>query len=396
MLIGFFILVRFIIVHFGFLFVGQQEAITWIRTSSSDNRDAMDAYLAGRKNLKLEFDIFEFQDGDIDLLAYFLRRTDAVTDFSSNGRHSGGNSSRVGLFDALAESKVLERFSLINVDGSNTLGAADQIVALLRLLEQCPIRTLLLDIDHFREEDIARMCNALADKPLECLDLGQYENTPGEDPITLEGASIIGRFVGTHPTLNDLTLTGLLDGKGLAAFLPGLENSPCLRKLNFERCEFKDHMLAALAEYLKLSRLKELTLHGNSCESPGFLFAEALKENRTLEILTLQLRDMERYRHIFGVDEQAAFIDALGHNVTLTQLTLRRCSDATIDGLLSRNKNLIPTAVRRAALFLIGICRSTNYEGMGDFAVFPTEIIRMLAQAVWATRRDPIWIQALE
>ena len=65
----------FIVAHFGFLFIGQQEAITWIRTSSSENCDAMDAYLAGRKNLRLEFDginIFDFVDEDTDLLAFFF------------------------------------------------------------------------------------------------------------------------------------------------------------------------------------------------------------------------------------------------------------------------------------------------------------------------------------
>jgi hypothetical protein len=156
--------------------------------------------------------------------------------------------------------------------------------------------------------------------------------------------------------------------------------------------------LATLADFLKSSStLKMLELDEGEFGHTGLIvIAEALKQNRTLEVLVLDLQNVDDYR--FGGDIEGAFIDALSHNVALTELRLgeHRNRNATIDGLLSRNKNLIPAAVRRAALFLIGICRSTNYEGMGDFAVFPTEIIRMLAQAVWATRRDPIWIQALE
>ena len=313
-----------------------------------------------------------------------------MTDLSFCSTNIGDEPACISLFDAIAESKVLECFSLIIIDGSKTLGAVDEIVALLRLLEQCPIRSLCLNIDHFREEEIARMCNALADKPLECLDLGK-------NMISSEGAAILGRFVGTHTILNTLVLLELFDGEGLKAFQPGLENSPCLQKLTMQYCEVKSHSLAAMAEYLKMSRWKELRLVEIICESPVFfIFAEALKESRTLEILTLQLSDMERHPYSFGADEEAAFIDALSHNVTLTELIINGGRNATIGNLLLRNKNLIPAVVRRAALFLIGIRRSTNDEGMGDFAVFPKDVVRLLAQAVWATRRDPVWIQALE
>jgi hypothetical protein len=33
---------------------------------------------------------------------------------------------------------------------------------------------------------------------------------------------------------------------------------------------------------------------------------------------------------------------------------------------------------------------------MGKFVVFPKDVVRLIAQAVWATRRDPVSIQALE
>ena len=91
---------------------------------------------------------------------------------------------------------------------------------------------------------------------------------------------------------------------------------------------------------------------------------------------------------------EEAFIDALRTNVTLIEL--EGIKSSKIEALLVRNRELIPAAVRRAALLLIGIRRSTDIEGMGDFAVFPKDIVRLIAQTLWATRRDPIWIQALK
>ena len=91
-----------------------------------------------------------------------------------------------------------------------------------------------------------------------------------------------------------------------------------------------------------------------------------------------------------GAGVEDAFIEAHQNNVTLTRL--QGIESPKIASLLLRNKELIPAAVRRAAFLLIGIRRSTDFEGMGDFAVFPKDIVRLIAQTVYATRRDPIWI----
>ena len=45
-------------------------------------------------------------------------------------------------------------------------------------------------------------------------------------------------------------------------------------------------------------------------------------------------------------------------------------------------------AARRAALFIIA-----RY-GEGDLEVFPRDIIRLIANEVWKTREDPIWMEA--
>ena len=44
-------------------------------------------------------------------------------------------------------------------------------------------------------------------------------------------------------------------------------------------------------------------------------------------------------------------------------------------------------AARRAALFIIA-----RY-GEGDLAVFPRDLIKLIAKEVWNTREDPIWIE---
>ena len=47
-------------------------------------------------------------------------------------------------------------------------------------------------------------------------------------------------------------------------------------------------------------------------------------------------------------------------------------------------------AACRAALFIIA-----RY-GEGDLAVFPRDMIRLIANEVWKTREDPIWLDAGE
>ena len=59
----------------------------------------------------------------------------------------------------------------------------------------------------------------------------------------------------------------------------------------------------------------------------------------------------------------------------------------------TRNKTLIPAAARQASLFLVAARR--KIADAGSLAIFPKEIVKMIAMEVWATRKDPIWIDAL-
>ena len=120
--------------------------------------------------------------------------------------------------------------------------------------------------------------------------------------------------------------------------------------------------------------------------------AKSLKHNRTVESLYLSFNQ-------FGDEGAEALIEALSHNVRMKVLDMIGISiapeaRAVIKYLTeTRNKILIPAAVRCASLSLIGARR--NIADAGILAIFPKEIVKMIAIEVWATRTDPIWINAL-
>ena len=147
-----------------------------------------------------------------------------------------------------------------------------------------------------------------------------------------------------------------------------------------------------VAEFLEINDTV-LQVNVNSCYirlRGAKAIAEALKQNRTVEELNIV------YNQI-GNEGGAMLIEALHFNVCIT--TLECFSNgfeaiATISYLIkTRNRILIPAVVRGAALCLITARR--NIADAGDFAIFPKEIVKLIAMEVWATRKDPIWIQSL-
>jgi hypothetical protein len=48
------------------------------------------------------------------------------------------------------------------------------------------------------------------------------------------------------------------------------------------------------------------------------------------------------------------------------------------------------------ALYLIAARRVTPIADAGILSIFPKEIVKMIAMAVYATRKDPAWIKAVE
>jgi hypothetical protein len=123
--------------------------------------------------------------------------------------------------------------------------------------------------------------------------------------------------------------------------------------------------------------------------------ADALKCNKKVWHLGLT------YNQI-GDQGADSLIDALSQNVCMTGLyvlgnNIARESVATIKYLTqTRNKTLIPAAARRASMYLIAARRTTPIADAGILAIFPKEIVRMIAMAVYATRKDLAWIKAVD
>ena len=123
--------------------------------------------------------------------------------------------------------------------------------------------------------------------------------------------------------------------------------------------------------------------------------AAALMHNVSVKNLGLGYNDI-------GFKGARVLIDVLAHNVCvefagLYKTNVGTASEASIQYLTeTRNAILIPAAVRRASLFIMAIRRTTSYDGMGIVGIFPKEIVKMIAMQVFATRKDPIWIEAAE
>ena len=139
--------------------------------------------------------------------------------------------------------------------------------------------------------------------------------------------------------------------------------------------------------------LKKVWLDGCSIGPRGTkAIAKSLKHNRTVGNLIFTFNPI--------MNEGAeALIDALGYNVSIGEIALYGTDVASelaanIEYLsITRNGILIPVAVRRASLCLIAARR--NITDAGVLSIFPKEIIKMIALEVWATRKDPKWLDAL-
>ena len=349
-----------------------QEAIAWIKSIS--DYDGQEALVEGR---------FQFEHTDIKV--HFLSRlirNDRVV-ILEMFRAEISSSGLVALFDAAMQSGVFETLLLDSIDFDETA-----INALATLMKRSKSITNYQLLSLVPENGIAVICDALNDNNV-VKDLSLASNGIG-----LEGTRIIGRFLKANK-LKALTTLDLganyFGNDGAIALVDGLRSneSPLMLSLNY--CGISDDGAIALASLLAHdSHLKGLSLQGDEIEEAGMLaLANALKFNRNLRSLTL-----EHNPGVNGEGVKDAYIEALASNVTL--LELRGINSSMIDDLVLRNNELIPKAVRRAALLLIGIRQSIDIEGMGDFAIFPKDIVRLIAQTVYATRRDPMWIQALK
>ena len=179
-------------------------------------------------------------------------------------------------------------------------------------------------------------------------------------------------------------------GKGaeVAALMQGK-----LATLNLSYCKIGDDGAEIVANFLKDDEtVKKVWLYGCKIGLQGAkAIAECLKHNQTVELMNPQ-------NILIGDEGLEALIDALNFNVCMEGMYLFNDSEApelkaTIKYLTqTRNEILIPTVVRRASLYLIAARR--NIADAGNLAIFPKEIVKMIAMQVWATRKEPIWINA--
>ena len=139
--------------------------------------------------------------------------------------------------------------------------------------------------------------------------------------------------------------------------------------------------------------MAEVGLYGCLIGSRGAkAIAESFKHNQTVEEMFLNGNQI-------GDEGAEALINALNYNVCIIwpffgANNIAPELQATIKYLTrTRNKILIPAAVCRASLCLIAA--RSNISTAGALAFFPKEIVKMIAMEVWATRKEPIWIDAL-
>ena len=121
--------------------------------------------------------------------------------------------------------------------------------------------------------------------------------------------------------------------------------------------------------------------------------AEVLKHNKSLWHLNLSDNKI-------GVEAIQLLIAALDRNVCIRHLWVSGSAPAPLATLKYltevRNAKLIPAAVRKAALCLISARQSLCRDSMGVLAIFPKELVKLIAMQVWATRCDPKWIEAIK
>ena len=167
-----------------------------------------------------------------------------------------------------------------------------------------------------------------------------------------------------------------------------------LTKLNLGFRAIGDDGAEIVADFLKHDEtVKEVYLWSCNIGPRGVkAIAESLKRNQTVEEMNLDYNQIR--------DEGAeALIDALSYNVCMKWLPVGTNNiapklEVAIKYLTeTRNKILIPAAACRASLSLIAARRII--AGAGNLAVFPKEIVRMIAMEVYATRKDRIRINAL-
>lgn len=168
--------------------------------------------------------------------------------------------------------------------------------------------------------------------------------------------------------------------EGVQSIADALKKNTSVTYLNLASNLMGGNGLLVLSEMLKTNTtLNTLNLSGNRMsllDGTVECLLDALSVNTSLT--TLHLHDTYIHSSIIST--------ALMTNITLINVT--GVQSNLLKSLLKRNR-IIRSKVRSIVLFIIKI------RGEGAFQRFPKEMMRMIAQKVWATRGDCIWLRII-
>ena len=183
-----------------------------------------------------------------------------------------------------------------------------------------------------------------------------------------------------------------------ASLVRSLMRGEPLKRLNLNDRGIYDIGVVVVAEYLGGNdSVTHVGLWGNRFGPAG---ARALAD---LFTRNWTIRNVNISNNQIGNEGAEALIGALNYNVCITEILVHEngISPEIMSRLKylteTRNNVCVPAAVRCAALYLIAARRrSSNYEEIGQLAIFPKELVKMIAIRVWETRKDPKWIEAVK
>jgi Ran GTPase-activating protein (RanGAP) involved in mRNA processing and transport len=211
----------------------------------------------------------------------------------------------------------------------------------------------------------------------------------GYNRIRDEGAKCIGGALKTNSCLTSLNLEwNNIGDEGVLCIGEALESNSCLTSLNLKCNKIGYEGARSIGEALKTnSCLTSLNLEYNKIGDEGAkCIGETLKTNSCLTSLLLKCNKI-------GDKGAKCIEEALKVNASLTILDL----DETVvymESLLVRNR-LARDAVKRAVWCLIGIRLHRRGE-CGLLGYVPKELVLFIAQTLWATRGQLVWLTCIE
>ena len=164
--------------------------------------------------------------------------------------------------------------------------------------------------------------------------------------------------------------------------VPALLSGEPIQSLNLSWCDLNDDA-DVVADFVCTRRdLVQVDLNGNKI---GLRSAIAIAK-----AVRCSVRRLSLLNNCVGNEGAAALMEALDSNPSMDSLSLGCRLDncifseacARIEALENCNRTLIPGAVRDICLSMMGIRNGSNHGGMGSLAIFPKEIVKIIAMEV--------------